>query len=464
LFCEMEIKELKKLLGENRVLSSPEEKRAYSYDASRQRAMPDVVVLPESTRDVQKIMQFASLHNISVYPRGAGTGMTGGALPQKGGIALVMTAMNKILDIDTTNLTARVQPGVILYDLKEAVKKKGLFYPPDPASAKFSTIGGSVAVNAGGLNSVKYNVTRDYVLSLEAVSAQGEVLRFGANTRKSVSGYDLTRLVVGSEGTLVVITEIQVKLIPNPKTIATLIAVFPDDQSALKAALEIIREPMVPSTLEFLDETAVYCAYVYTKNPFLKEAGGALLLEFDSAGQEQESENVSREISRAGKIVDSCGAIRSKETRNPAEREKLWEVRRCLSPAVYEIAPTKLNQDICVPRSEMPEVIREIKRIARDRGIKVVNFAHAGDGNIHVNFMYNGEDKNQREQAYKAAEELCRVTISHGGTLSGEHGIGITKSRFLSLEFGESEINLMRQIKKVFDPKGILNPGKIFKE
>lgn len=452
------IAELASLLGKERVLFSPEDLLAYSYDASRGQALPDAALLPGSTEDVRKILRFASMRKIPVYPRGAGTGMTGGSIPEKGGIALVMTSMNRILDIDCQNLIARVQPGVILHEFKEAVKKQGLFYPPDPASAKFASVGGTVAVNSGGLNSVKYGVTRDYVLALEAVLPNGEIVRFGATAMKSVTGYDMTRLLVGSEGTLAVITEITLKLLPLPRSMFTLLATFADDQAALKASQQIIRERLVPSALEFMDETAVHCARIYSGNSFLKGMGGLLLIEFDSLYDT--GEDLQHDISRAREIVDSRGALGMRETMDPGEREELWEIRRCLSPAVYEIAPTKLNEDICVPRSEMLSMINEIKRIAQTRGIKVVNFAHAGDGNIHVNFMYDGNDMEQTSQANKAVEELFRATIAHRGTLSGEHGIGRTKIPFLSLEYGEGELEIMRGIKRLFDPEGILNPGK----
>ena len=459
---EPAIKTLLALLGEGKVLSSSEDLLSYSYDASRGQAMPELVILPTCAEDVQKTLRFASENGICVYPRGAGTGMTGGSIPERGGIALVMTSMNRILGIDTANLTARVEPGVILHEFKEAVKAKGLFYPPDPASAKFATIGGTVAVNAGGLNSVKYGVTRDYILALEAVSAQGEILRFGAKTLKSKTGYDITRLLVGSEGTLAVITEITLKLLPHPQYVETLVLAFPNDASALNAALKIIRTPLLPSTLEFLDESAVHCAHIYTGDAFLKGAGGLLLIEFDGA-HKSEGENVHKETGRAKEIGINEGAIRIRQSADAAEIEDLWEIRRCLSPAVYELGPNKRNEDICVPRSELPLMIGEIKRLAQENGIKVVNFAHAGDGNIHVNFMYHESDPAQAAGANKAVEELFRITIAHGGTLSGEHGIGRTKSAFLSLEIGPAERNIMKRIKALFDPQAILNPGKIFK-
>ena len=452
---------LEEFLGKDRVLGTPEERLVYSYDASRASSPPALVVLPQNTSEVSRLLNFAWENHIPVYPRGAGTGMTGASVPDPKGIALVMTAMNRILAIDTADLTVRVQPGVVLRDLKEAVKEKGFFYPPDPASARFATIGGTVAVNSGGLNGVKYGVTRDYVLSLEMVSASGEIMHFGAGTRKSVTGYDLTRLLVGSEGTLGVITEITLKLVPYPLYVETLLVAFKEDLAALDAALEVIRKPLVPSAMEFLDQAAVHSARMYTKEAFLEGAGGILLLEFDAPTPEASSE-ARQGLKRSREIFQANGAIRMRETSDPAERERLWEIRRCLSPAIYELAPTKRNEDICVPRPAMPEVIREIKRIASEHGIQAVNFAHAGDGNIHVNFMYDGEDEEQTRHAQKAVEELFRLTIEHGGTLSGEHGIGRTKARFLAFEYGAAERKIMRNIKKLFDPRGILNPGKIF--
>ena len=451
---------LKKELGEKRVLSSPEELLVYSYDASRNRGSPGAVIFPRNSREVSLVLKTASDHGVPVYTRGAGTGMAGGSIPEKRGVALVLTEMNRILDIDTSNLTARVQPGVILNDLKAAVEEKGLFYPPDPASAKFATIGGSVAVNSGGLNSIKYGVTKDYVLSLEAVNVKGEILHFGASTMKSVTGYDMTRLLVGSEGTLAVITEAVLKLIPKPVFRETLVAAFSDDEHALDAAMNIVREPLIPSALEFLDETAVYCAVKFRPREFLENAGGVLLVEFDDDSIPPDSRIPDVDI--AERLCKEAGAVRLERSADPERREELWEIRRCLSPAVYEIAPTKMNEDICVPRSRLKVVIGEIKRIAREQNIHVVNFAHAGDGNIHVNFMYDGDDPDERERTNRAADRLFRMTIENGGTISGEHGIGITKKKYLSVEYGEEEIRIMRDIRKLFDPAGILNPDKIF--
>ncbi len=455
--------DLKNLLGKGKVLTTLEERIVYSYDASCGRALPDVVVLPENTGDVQAILRFASEHKSCVYPRGAGTGMTGGSLPLGGGIAVVFAKMNRILEIDTANLTARLEPGVILGEFKDAVREKGLFYPPDPASARIATIGGTVAENAGGLNSIKYGVTRNYVLALEVVSARGDVMRFGRGTMKSVSGYDITRLLVGSEGTLALITEITLKLIPHPRRVGTLLAAFPDDVSALKVALGIIKEPLLPAALEFMDEAAVYCARQYTQNPFLEKAGGLLLIEFDG-DSDSPSSGMRRDLARARELCTNGGAIELRETSNARVRDVLWEIRRCISPAIYQIAPTKMNEDICVPRSEMPRVLQGIKRIAREHGIKVVNFAHAGDGNIHVNFMYNGEDAGETKRTREAVDDLFRLTIASGGTLSGEHGIGISKVRFLPLEYGPAELDIMRDVKKLFDPEGILNPAKSITE
>lgn len=448
------------LVGEGRVLVSGEERAAYSYDASRGSAMPDVVVVPQCTDDVRRVMQFASRNKIPVYPRGAGTGMTGGSIPRRGGIALVMTSMNRILDINPVDHIARVQPGVILEDLKRAVKEQGLFYPPDPASAKFATIGGTVAVNSGGLNSVKYGVTRDYVLALEVVTGRGEVMRFGAGTLKSVTSFDLTRLIVGSEGTLAVITEITVKLLPHPRRRETFLATFPDDGSALSAALGVLKEGFLPCAMEFMDEMAVHCAFLFRGDVFLKGIGGALLIEFDDLEPPEEVGGKIRAAGRAEKICFEAGAINVRGASDVEGREEIWEIRRSLSPAIYEIAPSKMNEDICVPRSQIPDVISEIKRIARAHGIKVVNFAHVGDGNIHVNFMYDNLNEDVARRTREAVSELLRMTVMHGGTISGEHGIGLAKAMYLPLECGTDEIALMQGIKEIFDPDGILNPEK----
>lgn len=454
------ISELKKICGGERVSSGMEERIVYSYDASRRRGIPEIVVFPESEEEIRDILLLAADKKCPVYTRGAGTGMTGGSLPQNDGIAMVLTRMNRILEIDEKNLIARVQPGVILKDLKDLAEKKGLFYPPDPASAKMATAGGTVAVNSGGLNGVKYGVTKDYVLSLRAVTGGGEIIHTGAGVLKSVTGYDLTRLLVGSEGTLAVITEILFKLVPLPKKRTTMLAVFSSDEDAVSAASAIISEPLLPCVLEFLDETAVWCAWKYREDEILKNAGGLLLVEFDDIEETSNTPDIQNK--RAVGICREKGAVRIEETSDPSLRDKLWEIRRCLSPAVYEVGSAKANEDICVPRDRMSRVISKIKIIAEKHDIRVVNFAHAGDGNIHVNFMYDADDEKQVKEVEPAVRELFEMTIKQGGTLTGEHGIGITKSEFLPLEYGENEVRLMRETKRIFDPAFILNPGKIF--
>jgi glycolate oxidase len=367
--------------------------------------------------------------------------------------------MNSILEIDELNQAATVEPGVVLSDLKKATARVGLFYPPDPASAEFATVGGTVAECAGGLRCVKYGVTRDYIQWLEVVRIGGEVLRFGSEAIKSVSGYDVARLLVGSEGTLAVTSRIGLRLVPLPETSRTMIAVFSDDVVALEAGMELFRCNLVPSALEFIGDVCCDAAYHYSGNDLLKDARGILLIEFD--GRELDVQN---DCNIARDICTQKGAVRVELAGDEQSAEELWKVRRQLSPAIYEIAPTKINEDIAVPRSELAAVYREVKRIASQYDVKIPTFGHCGDGNLHVNFMFDDSDEQQCKRVEKAVRDLFSLVIGHHGTITGEHGIGIMKQEFIGLEYAKPELALMRQIKNVWDPHNLLNPGKIFPE
>jgi glycolate oxidase len=450
---------LEQLIGKDRVLSSAEERLVFSYDASRLQFPPDVAALAESQDDVVKIMRFAAERKIPVYPRGAGSGQTGGSVPLKGGIALVLTRMNRILEVDRQNLTARVEPGVVVRDLKKEAERLGLYYPPDPASAEFATIGGTVAECAGGLRGLKYGVTRDYVLQLEVVTMGGAVMHFGAGTMKSVAGYDMIGLLVGSEGTLGVFTEIKLKLIPKPQFFKTLIVIFNSEREALDAALAVVSHPLIPAALEFLDSQTVACAHAYKPVEFLESCGGMLLVEFDGAEVE-----VDTDAERARSIFKNHGAAEILEAIEAEERERLWDIRRSISPALFKIAPSKANEDICVPRSAMPRVLGAIRELEKHYSVKVPVFAHVGDGNLHVNFMYDEANSDEKRRVEEAIKELFSLAVSAGGTLSGEHGIGLTKAAYLGLEFGTLELEMMKRTKRLWDPENLLNPGKIFVE
>lgn len=451
---------LNQLIGKENVFSILEDRICYSYDGSKQKYVPDVVVRPQSTCHVSAILQLAHENEIPVYPRGAGSGLTGGAVPVKGGIVLDFTPMNHIIEIHPEDLTATVEPGVVTQTLQSEVAKYKLFYPPDPASAPFSTIGGNVAECSGGITGLKYGVTRDYVLSLQVVLADGSVIHTGRKTLKSVTGYDLTRLFVGSEGTLGVFTQITVKLLPLPEKTETLLAFFATTQDAIQSASQIILNNLLPRALEFIDKSSITCIQGYKQEIQIPDEVNALLL-IDIDGRET---SVKAESSLVKEIVKKNNAIRVTSAENVQERDALWEVRRAISPALYNIAPYKINEDICVPRSRILEILERIDGIhKRYPSLKVASFGHIGDGNIHVNVMYDKGDQ-QKALAERMIEEVLRNTVEVGGTISGEHGIGNVKSAFLPLEIPPRELEIMKNIKHLLDPKGILNPGKIFLE
>ncbi|MBM4055081.1 MAG: FAD-binding protein [Planctomycetes bacterium] len=448
---------LGKRLGEKNVLFALEDRLCYASDGSKQKYLPDIVVRPQTTQHVSDAVRLANEHEIPVYARGAGSGLTGGAVPVLGGMVLDFTQMNRILEIIPEDLVATVEPGVVTQTLQTEVAKHKLFYPPDPASAAFSTIGGNVAECAGGITGLKYGVTRDYILSLEVVLADGSVITTGRKTLKSVTGYDLTRLLVGSEGTLGIFTKITVKLIPLPEKIETLLVFFPTPEDAVTSANGIISHNILPRALEFIDKSSIDCIKGYRQEMELPEDANAILI-IDIDGEEK---SVQKGISLVESFVSKNNAMKVIAAKNAKERDALWEVRRILSPALYKIAPFKINEDICVPRSQILEILRAISEInSRYPFLKVANFGHIGDGNIHVNVMY--EKENDQSFAEKMIEEIIHSTLRFGGTVSGEHGIGNVKSKFLPFEIAPQELQIMKNIKHMFDPKGILNPGKFF--
>ncbi|MEI6633863.1 MAG: FAD-linked oxidase C-terminal domain-containing protein [Chlamydiota bacterium] len=445
------------IVGKEHASSAAEDRICYGTDATKARALPDVVVRPGSAGEVSRILVLANERRIPVYPRGAGSGLTGGALALKGGIALEMMRMNRVISVDRDDMIAVAEPGVVLADFQACVERKGLFYPPDPASSDFCTVGGTLAECAGGLHCVKYGVTRDYVLSTEAVLPTGEVIHTGSRTMKSVVGYDLGRLLVGSEGTLCVFTRATLRLVPLPESVRTVMAFFRRIDDAVRAAHGIIQTGIVPRTLEILDEMTIRCIRAY--KPFGIPAGtrAILLAESDGTG-----EGASREAGRMAGLFGSAAALSVELTRDRSEANLLWEIRRAASPALYNVSPGKMNEDVCVPLSRLLHLFRGAGEIAERNRVAVACFGHAGDGNIHVNILYDTEDEGERGRAEKAVEEVFRMVLDSGGSISGEHGIGTAKARFLSWEVGTREIALMRSIKRLLDPNDILNPGKIF--
>lgn len=454
------LEELKKIVGEENVKSDKAHLIAYCYDATKARFEPDAVVFPRDEQDVSKIMKLCNEHKIVIVPRGAGSGFTGGALPSNGGIILSLERhMNKLLEIDMENMLGVVQPGLINMDFQKAVEEVGLFYPPDPASEQYSTLGGNVSENAGGMRAAKYGITKDYVVALRAVLPNGEIITAGKKTIKDVAGYNTAGILVASEGTLAVITEITLKLIPKPKFKKTYMGIFPDVTKAMNAVFKSLASGANPVAMEFLD--ALVIKALKEKFPQIElpeNAGGILVGDVDGSSLAEVDEQLAT-LEASFKENGSNGFIIAKDDE---EANKLWFARRNASPATMIYGTKKLNEDISVPRSKLPEALDNIYQIGEKYGFNVPCFGHSGDGNIHVNVMV--KDKNnekEMEDGHKAIEEIFQMVCDMGGTLSGEHGIGLSKAPFMSIAFNDAEMELFRNIKKAFDPNNILNPFKM---
>ncbi len=453
--------ELGRIIGKDYVINDPEELVCYSYDASGRSFLPDAIVFPVSSLQIAEILKLANKESFAVIPRGNGSGMTGGSLPVQGGIVMALSRMNRILEIDKDNFVALVEPGVVTGNFHREVEKRGLFYPPDPASSSFCTIGGNVGECAGGPRAVKYGVTRDYVLGLEAVTAKGEIIKTGVRTAKGVAGYDLTRLIVGSEGTLAIVTKIILKLLPLPEDVKTLAVFFGSMRGAAKAVSAIIKKAVVPRCIEYMDRASIKCVEkefkAFVPDASLENLGAVLLIELDGS-----SEIIKRDAEKLEKFCLGCGAERVVIASDSTDASELWKIRKSLSPALFKLAPNKINEDIVVPINKIPDMVERLEKIQRKTGLIIVSFGHAGDGNIHCNIMYDKRNEKQALLAERAVDELFSYTLELGGTITGEHGVGITKMKHFPFETGETEIEIMRDIKKVFDPLNILNPGKIF--
>jgi glycolate oxidase len=451
------IDQLKAIVGPDNVATEKQDLICYGYDATQMEFLPGAVVHPANPEEVAAVLKLANRERFPVFPRGAGSGFTGGALPKAGGVVLVTTRMNRILRIDTENLVAEVEPGVVTETFQIAVEKLGLFYPPDPASLKFSTLGGNVAENAGGPRCVKYGVTRDFVMGLEVVLPTGEIIRTGTETYKAVVGYDLTRLLCGSEGTLGVITKIIFKLLPLPEAKKTMLTIFDSIDGAAKAVSTIIGNKIIPTTLEFMDYATLQCVERRFNLGIPPEGRAVLLIEVDG-----DKDLIEKQAARIQELIAPLGLVQCKIAKDAAESEELWRVRRLVSPSLRDVNPHKFNEDIVVPRSQVPVVIRKIEQIQQKYDIPIVNFGHAGDGNIHVNVMINKEIPGQEEKAHEAIKEIFQAALDLNGTMSGEHGVGLAKQPYIELELTPVQIATMQSIKLALDPNNILNPGKIF--
>lgn len=449
----------KKLLGEDNAFFDEAHKRAYSYDATRKSFLPDGVLFPRDENDVSEILKYCNENKIIIIPRGSGSGFTGGALAVNGGLVMSFEKhMNKILEIDLENLVARVQPGVINSALQKEVAKFGLFYPPDPASMDYSSLGGNVSENAGGMRAAKYGITKDYVMALRAVLPSGEIIRAGKRTIKDVAGYNIAGILIASEGSLAVITEITLKLIALPKLKKTAMGVFDSVQSAMNAVYKSLSKGVTPVSMEFLDRLSIQAVEQKFAKGLPQNAGAILICDVDG----NVSEGVEADLAVLKESFLSCGASEFKVAKDEAEAADIWFARRNCSQSINIYGTLKLNEDITVPRSKLPELLQGIEKIADKYGFKVPCFGHTGDGNVHTNVMVpDKNDAKQVEKGHEAITEIFKLAVSLGGTLSGEHGIGISKAPFMHLAFTEAEMNLFRAIKKAFDPNNILNPFKM---
>ncbi len=450
------IQQLQQIVGKENITTAKEELLCYSFDGSALEYCPAAVIFPASTEEVSRIMALASCTPFPVVPRGAGTGMTGGALAVAGGLVLVTGRMNRILEIDTDNHLAVAEPGVLTGDLKKAVEKHGLYYPPDPASFRFCTLGGNMGECAGGPSAVKYGVSRDYALALEVVLPDGRILHTGERTAKGVVGYDLTRLFIGSEGTLGIITRITVRLLALPETRQTVLILCRSIVEATSLVGKILHSHL-PCTLEYMDRTAL--SLVRDKFPLSlpDQTAAMLLLEFDG-----DQEVVTAQTASLIAFLQQEKPLHMALARNKEEAAELWAARRAISPAAFQLKPHKLSEDIVVPRSRIPQLVTFTERLAKELELTIFTFGHAGDGNIHVNIMVDKTDRQEFERGMAAKKRLFEETVRLGGTISGEHGVGITKAAFLPLEIDKVGLGVMRDLKKLFDPGNILNPGKIF--
>lgn len=428
----------------------------FGSDGTKLHAMPEAVAIPGCAEEISSILMLATRKRFPVVVRGAGSGMSGGAIPIHGGLVLAMDRFNKILSIDKENMTATVEAGVITADLKDAAAREGLLYPPDPASIKISTIGGNLAECAGGLRAVKYGVTRDYVLGLRVVLPTGEVLNTGVQTMKGVAGYDLTRLIVGSEGTLAVIVSATVRLVPLPEVIQTMLALFPGLPTAVSTVTEIMKKGIVPSVLELVDSLCISLVRDEVDLEIPEAAGAMLLIELDG-----NAESVKYYAGQVRQICAEQGCLDFATAGSPTEAESLWEARRNISPSLYKLRPHKVSEDVVVPRTRMVEMVRFLSELSREYGVPIPVFGHAGDGNLHVNIMLDKNDPREMRKVDRIVTRLFEKVLELGGTITGEHGVGITKRRYLHMEIPPAGLSLMSRIKKAFDPAGILNPDKI---
>ena len=453
------LSDLEAIVGRDYVRTADDVRDTYGADALKRGHPADAVVCPDGANEVAGIVRLCAASRVPIVPRGAGTGYTGGAVPIRGGVVISLERMNRILEIDEQNLVAVVEPNVVTGDLQSAVERVGLFYPPDPASLKQSVIGGNVAECAGGPRAFKYGTTKPYVLGLQVVLPTGEIIDTGGKVVKNVVGYDLTHLLVGSEGTLAIITRIILRLVPKPPVQSTLRATFRTVPEAVQAVTNVIRERVVPAAVELIDGDSLEAVarYLNVRSLAPEGTGALLLLEVDGL-----AEAINEEAARVERACRDAGATEVLRLADEASRQELWRVRRELSHSLRTITPIKYNHDVVVPKGRIPQLFELVDRLKHEYRLRIPCFGHAGDGNIHVNIMVTPGDDDEMRRAHEAERVLFEGVVALEGSISGEHGIGFAKAPFLSIELSPEVIALMKRVKHAFDPHGILNPGKIF--
>lgn len=449
---------LRSIVGPQGVLTELEDRLSYSYDGTAMlKATPGAVVIPQNGEQIARIIEFANQSGLPVVTRGSGTGLSGGSVPLDGSVVLSTQRLNRILEIDQENLTATVEPGVITADLHQAVERLGLFYPPDPGSMKVCTLGGNVAENAGGLRGLKYGVTRDYVMGLEVVLPDGQTMWTGGKCPKDVAGYDLRQILVGSEGTLGVFTKILVKLVPRPAAKKTLLAIFPSMETAAATVAAVIAARIIPATMEFLDQTTIACVEGYVRIGLPTDAGAILLMESDGhPAVADEQAQVMHKLALAN------GATQVQLARDEVEAARLSSARRMAFPALARMRPTTVLEDVSVPRSRLVEMVTRVREIAARENLMIGTFGHAGDGNLHPTILMDERDADEVARMQRGFEAIVEAALELGGTLTGEHGVGLLKRDFLERYFPRAAVEMMKSFRRSMDPNGILNPGKMF--
>jgi len=452
------ISSIKITVGEANVLTNPTDCWPYGSDNSKQHSPPDIVVFAINSEQISSIVKLCNQYTIPIIARGRGTGTTGATVPIHGGLILSLERMNQVIEVNTKDRYIIAQPGVTNLEIQKAAGEHGFFWPPDPTSAEFCTLGGNLAYNSAGPKAVKYGTPRENTLGLTAITGEGDIINTGVRTTKGVVGYDFTRLLIGSEGTLGIISEAILKLTPLPESVATLQVLYTNIQHAADAVASIMAQPVIPSSLEFIDKTSIEMIRNYSDID-LPTAGAMLMIEVDG-----NKETLIHSIEAIERAANNNGLISIKAANTEQERQSLWRTRKALSPALRTIAPKKINEDVVVPVSNIPDLLDGLEKTSDKFNIPIVNFGHAGNGNIHVNLLINPDDKKQSENAAPCLSEIFDLVLSLNGTLSGEHGVGLVKREYVKREIDPLTLTLMKKIKLQFDPNNILNPGKMFPE